>query len=119
MKKGFTLIEMVAVIVILGIIGVIAVTSIDNMLKKREEEAYDIQIQNIIDGAKMWAGEHVFELPESEGEYIIISLSDLKKPGYVKNDITNPLTEKQFSNSLKIKITVKNNNYTYEIIEEN
>lgn len=67
----------------------------------------------------MWASENVFNLPQNDGEYVIITLADLKRAGYAKEDITNPLTNEQFSNDLQIKITLQNNNYNYEIVEEN
>lgn len=117
MKKGFTLIEMIAIVVLLGILGLIAVVSIDKILKENQERAYNIQVQNIIDGAKLWANENVFQLPQNDGEFVIITLGELKNKGYIKDDITNPITNEQFNNNMQLKITVNNNNYNYEIVE--
>lgn len=118
MKKGFTLIEMIAVIVLLGVLGLLAVTNVDKILKDNKQKAHDTQIENIIDGAKLWASNNVWDLPSADGEFVILSLSQLKDAGYVKSDIKDPLTNEEFNNDLQVKITVKNNNYSYEIVEE-
>lgn len=117
MKKGFTLIELIAVILLLGVLSVIAVASIDRVLKENKEKAYNTQIENIKSSTEVWIGKHIFEMPSNNSEYIIITLKDLKDDGLVSDDITNPMTKEQFDNSLQIKITVNNNNYDIEIIE--
>ena len=48
MKKGFTLIELMAVIVVLGIIALIAIPMIANILKDSQESLFRTSIQNII-----------------------------------------------------------------------
>jgi len=117
MKKGFTLIELLAVIVILGVLGLIATTAISNTIKENGEEGYNIQIGNIIKGAEEWAHKHVFELPDKEGEYVIVTLGQLQNEGCAQADIRNPKTGKLFDQNMEIKITFKDNDYTYEIVE--
>ena len=116
-KKGFTLAEILGVIVLLGVISTIVVITVNNSLKTNKEELYQIQINNIITGAKAWASSNVFQLPSSDGEELTLTLAQLKQDGFVDKDITNPVTKEKFDDSLKIKITKIDNNYTYEIIE--
>ena len=116
-NKGFTLAELLGVIIILGVIALISITAITNTMKENKEELYNIQINNIIVGAKTWASSHVFELPEQDGESITLTLAELKQDGFVESDITNPKTNELFSNDLKVKITKIDNNYNYEVIE--
>lgn len=116
MKKGFTLIELIAVIIILGVLGLIATITISNELKESKERLYQIELDNIKNMARVWGTEHVFNLPSQEGEYIIITLGQLKEDGYANNPI-NPKTQESFSDNMQIKIKFINNNYIYEIIE--
>lgn len=51
-KKGFTLVELLAVIVILALIMGIAVVSIGNVLQTSKEQVMFENAQSIIDGAK-------------------------------------------------------------------
>lgn len=117
MKKGFTLVELVAVIIILGVLGLIAVVTISNTIKTNEENAYNLQINYIKEGAKNWAGKHVFELPDKEGEYLILTLLQLKQEGCVDDEIKNPKTNALFDDNLEIKIIKQNGDYVYEVME--
>lgn len=117
MKKGFTLFELLAVIIVLGVLGLIAIISVDKDIKNTKEQAYNTQIESIITGARTWAGKHVFTLPENEGEYLIITLGELKQSGDVEKEIINPKTKEPFDDNMEIKITRQNNDYVYEINE--
>lgn len=117
MKRGFTLIELIAVVAILAVLGIIATTTISNTIRDNGEKNYNIQIENIKKSAYDWAHQHVFELPDKEGEFIIITLGQLQNDGFAKDIIRNPKNGQPFDASMKIKITVKNNDYECEIIE--
>lgn len=116
-NKGFTLAELLGVVIILGVIATIATISISNSMKNSKEELYNVQINNIISGAKTWASENVFDLPANDGESITLTLAQLKQAGFVEADITNPKTNELFSDGLQVKITKVDNNYKYEVIE--
>lgn len=115
-KKGFTLVELIAVLVLLGVIGLIAIVTVNNELKENKEKLYNIQIDNIKRSAKNWAVDNVFSLPDNDGEFVIITLGELKQQGLFE-DAVNPKTNKPFDNNLQIKITLVENSYIYEIIE--
>lgn len=116
-KNGFTLIELLAVVVILGILGLLATTVISNTIKEKGDQAYNIQIGNIIKGAEDWTNKHVFELPNQEGEFIIVTLGQIQNEGFAKDVVRNPKNGMPFDQNMEIKITFKNNNYEYEIVE--
>ncbi|MDD3392767.1 MAG: DUF5011 domain-containing protein [Bacilli bacterium] len=115
MKKGFTLIELIAVVTILGIIAIIAIPSVDKAIKDSKNRMYELQVSNIEDGAESWATDNVLLLPDEEGETITITLAQLKVGGYVTEDIKNPLTNELFSNDMEIVITRYSNSYIYEL----
>ena len=47
MKKGFTLVELLAIIVILGIIGLIGVSVYNNVQKEASNKLYEEQLNEI------------------------------------------------------------------------
>jgi type IV pilus assembly protein PilA len=51
-NKGFTLVELLAVIVVLGIILVIAIPNIQQIITNARKEAYERQKKFIADAAK-------------------------------------------------------------------
>ena len=115
-KKAFTLIELLSVIIILGIISAIVTVTVNNELKESKQELYEIQLESIKDSARVWAADNVFKLPDLDGEYVIITLGQLKQEGF-SGSVVNPKTKEEFNDDLQIKITKQQNNYVYEIIE--
>ena len=61
-KKGFTLVELVAVIILISIISTLAIIPITNIVKKSKDEMYDAQINQIILAAENWASDHKIDL---------------------------------------------------------
>lgn len=112
MKKGFTLIELMAVIIILGIVGLIvfptAVSSINNSKKK----LYIEQVNQILTASDNWATKNINSLP-NEGETKILTVTDLKTAGLLKNEsIKNPLdSSKEMSANIIIYYDSEYNQY--------
>ena len=115
MKKGFTLIEILAVIVILAIVAVIVIPSIDRFLNRARDSAYDVQIDSIIASVKNWEADHPESLPRNNGDQYIVYLSELKIGNYVDQKLINPRTKEEFSNDLTITIKNVNGRHTYDV----
>ena len=71
-KRGFTLVELLAVIVILGILLMIAVPTISNVINSTKEKAVKSQAMLFLDSAKK-----ATLLNEENSEYIVYTLTDL------------------------------------------
>lgn len=55
MKKGFTLVELIAVIAIIGIILLISVTTISNTISDEKKETYKDSVEGIIQSAELYS----------------------------------------------------------------
>lgn len=71
-KRGFTLVELLAVIVILGVLLMIAVPAVQNVIKKTKNNATQKQAELFIDAAKKMA-----IIDEPTNDKVIYKLSDL------------------------------------------
>ena len=116
-KKGFTLVELLAVIVILSIILVIAVPSVNRYIKQSKEKAYNTQISTIIEAAQAYASANSGLLPRKEEFVVKITLGQLKSSGLIKEEVKNPNDDKYFDDALTIEIKKKGETYTYDIVE--
>ena len=113
-NNGFTLSELLGVIIILSIIGLISFSSIDRHLKEGRIKACKVQEKSIIEGAKTYLINYPNELTDSSK----ITIQQLEENGYIEEDLTNPMTDKEYSNNTYVEITKEagsNNKYTYKI----
>ncbi len=116
-KKGFTLVELLAVIVILSLILVIAVPSVNKYIKQSKEKAYNTQISTIIEAVQAYASANSGLLPRKEEFVVKITLGQLKSSGLIKEEVKNPNDDKYFDDALTIEIKKKGETYTYDIVE--
>ena len=116
-KKGFTLVELLAVIVILSLVLVIAVPSVNKYIKQSKEKAYDAQISTIIEAAQAYASTNLELLPNRENISVKVTLGQLKSSGLIKEEVKNPNDDKYFDDALTIKIKKNKENYIYEVVE--
>ncbi len=117
MKRGFTLIELMAVIVVLGILATISIISVDKIIKENKEETYKAQIATIEDAARTWGVKHIKELPDNDGETISVPLLYFKNDGIISADFKNPKTNKPFNNDLYVDISYEGGIYKYKVAE--
>ena len=116
-KKGFTLVELLAVIFILSLILVIAVPSVNRYIKQSKEKAYNTQISTIIEAAQAYASANSGLLPRKEEFVVKITLGQLKSSGLIKEEVKNPNDDKYFDDALTIEIKKKGETYNYDIVE--
>lgn len=114
-KKGFTLVELLAVIVILTLLALITTTSVTKIVSDSKTELSNTQIELIKSAAKIWGTENIKRLP-GPGECAYITLGDLKKYGIMDSSVNNPLNNQEISDALIIKISNALSEYGKEII---
>lgn len=114
-NKGFTLVELLAVIVILGLIALIAVPIVLNNIKKTKEDLYNTQIELIKAGALSYVTDviahpsvntTISSMVKSHDVGIVnIKLYELEEAGAVETNVMNPFCDgdnKYFSPDLTI-----------------
>lgn len=117
MKRGFTLVELLAVITILGLLSLIVVPVVDKIIKDNKEALYQTQVQNIEQSAKNWASENIFSLPENIGDYIDKTICDLESDGLLEIDVKNPKTDEMFYKDSYVRITKTDYGFEYEYVD--
>ena len=119
-KKGFTLVELLAVIIILGVLLMIAVPAVQNVIKKTKNNATQKQAELFIDAAKKMA-----IIDEATSDMLIYKLSDLDSD-VDKNRFTGMVVALKENGSYKYYIylndsvnkkTIGNNNNNNDIFE--
>ena len=93
-KKGFTLVELLAVIIIIGVIGLIVFPSAIESINNSKEKLYREQVDRILDATDSWSSSHDSLLPDntSNSTPIYITVDVLQKAGLLKKeDVKNPV----------------------------
>ena len=117
-RRGFTLVELLAVITILGILAVIVVPTVDRQIKKFKNDSYQQQVTMIELVAKNWGVDHRLELPTVEGELYYLKLEDLVTQGFLKDeDIIDPRNNQQMNGCILVNYDAAKDNYDYQYQE--
>lgn len=102
-EKGFTLVELLAVLIILTIIFVISVPLMTEILDQSKNTLYKKQIDTILDASYDYSLKNINYLPE-EDNVSYITLGELKYEGLIDYDLTDPETNERFQDELVISI---------------
>ena len=116
MKKGFTLIEMLAVILVLGVVSLIIIPRVNNIIKNQKRNLYEKQVERIEEVAENWGAKHTDLLPDYGSIYI--GLNELVTSGELKaSDLINPKTEEEMVGCIEIKLDEAHNQYVFNFID--
>ena len=116
--KGFTLVELLAVIVILGIVISIATPIVINVIDSSSEKLYEEQVQLIENTTEKWVIEHTGEVEREESFSRCVSIEELQAGGYISSsDVKDPKTGKPMNGCVKITYDVDHKQFIYEYEE--
>ena len=116
-NKGFTLVELLAVVAILMLLISVITPKVMSQLNMSEDVTQKEQINTLIDIAKIYTNQNTTKLPE-ENHTSIITIEELKQSELInKNEIIDPKTKEQITGC--IRITIEHNKYKYEYSKNN
>lgn len=114
-KRGFTIIELLAVIIILGIIAVIVIPTVNNILISSSQKLYDITTGRIENAAKDYMLEYKNDIVGLEINGVgFVYLNEMIEKGVIGGPVINPLTDEPFVATAGVLVTELANNYTFE-----
>ena len=102
-NRGFTLVELLAVIIILMIISLIIVNATFSIVDTSRETIYQTQINTILNATYDFSLKNLSYLPETNQKKYI-TLGELKWGGFLNTNITDPNTNEKFRDDLVISI---------------
>jgi uncharacterized repeat protein (TIGR02543 family) len=113
-NKGFTLVEILAVVAVLILIIAIITPKIFKQFQNAEKITNQEQINTIINIAKIYMNQNSELLPKEGREYNI-TLQELKNSGLIStSQILNPSTKQELQGYISVKYI--NNKYNYKYI---
>lgn len=129
MKKGFTLVELIATLIVLSIVALIVVPNIYDSIVEYREQLYETQLIAIETSTKNWVADHIDDenFPKNNDETIFVNLKTLEENGYIDENLKNPKNSTVFNDIVFTVVTCKvidkddyndkNYKYTYRVID--
>ena len=114
MKKGFTLVELLAVVIILGALALITFPIIDKSIKQSKEKALDRTIKSIIDASYEYSISN--DLGYSSN-YKKLEFETLINAGLLKEVMINPITDKELEGCVLYRWVDEYKQYEFEYSE--
>ena len=119
-KKGMTLVELITVLVVIGMIAVITIPTIIKTINKSKEQTTDIQEASIKEAANSYVSKNVGLNIFIDDSTITeeITLETLVNEGYLKGELKNLKTNKEYDLEKSIVIVSKNSvnkSYNYKL----
>ena len=115
-NKGFTLVELLAVVAILMLLVSVITPKVMSQLNTSKEVTQKEQINTLINIAKIYTNQNTEKLPENNS-ISVVTIQELKESGLInKNQILDPKTKEELTGCILIKD--ENNKYKYEYNED-
>lgn len=113
-NKGFTLVEVLAVVAIIAILAVAVTPLVSNYMQKGKDKYDDSLSDQFILAGKDFFSTFTNKLPKKKGESALVSLAELKALNIVKGDfIDSNNTKCSDEDSLVMVTNLGNNKYEY------
>lgn len=114
-RKGFTLVELLAVILVIALIATFALPQILTQFSNNSEELSERQIQMIEEAGLVYVelNNDDYAGKTSCVELKNLVVSDLLNEGFVKDALGN-----DYNNQKRLKVTSKNNRYTVKLVDK-
>ena len=112
-NKGFSLVELLAVVVILGLLAAIGIVATSSLVDKAKTNKMESQKNTVNMSAQTYMQNNKNLVPKIIGESKIIKVSDLRRANYLTENITNNKGESCMEKSYVRVYKLSNSEYTY------
>ena len=112
-RKGFSLVELLAVVVILGLLAAIGIVATNSLIDRSKAEKMDSQKNTVTMSAQTYMQNNKNLVPKIIGETSVIKVSDLRASKYLTEDIKNEKGESCMEKSYVRVYKLSNTEYTY------
>ena len=112
MKKGFTLVELLAVVILMGVLLAFTYPKIIDIKEKKEQEIDSAKVKLINNAALEYMNNNLNEYSQNIGEKHCISLETLDRENLIPIEIDDVLKK---YNYVKIRIGI-NNQHSYALV---
>ena len=115
-NKGFTLIEMLAVITIIVLIFILVVPKITTSLKNKKSDVDKTTENLVLSATKLYVSDHYSKFEKTSGNVYCMPLHQLVKIGYLEGPVKNVTDDKDITNGWSVKITY-DKEFEYELVD--
>ena len=110
-NKGFTLVELLAIVILLGIILVLTYPNIVELFERKNEEIDDAKLSAIYAAANQYIENNINEYPKEVGQTYCFNIKDLDSENLIPLEVENYIDK-----AIQVKIG-KSSNYN-KIVNE-
>ena len=112
-NRGFSLVELLAVIVVIGIISVIAIAGVSRYTDRARREKIGQNKKNVAMAAQMYVQANREKLPKLIGDASLLKVEELREKNYLKEDVTNANGETCMEKSFVRIYKLDDDEYSY------
>ena len=114
MKKGFTLVELLAVLTLLAFVAIIATPVMEELLTNSSRKTKDAQVKEIIEAAKKYVIKYDNEIDYDDDYEALVSLTDIKKSEFLNDEkMINAETNEEFNGCVYVKYNEETGKTSY------
>ena len=113
MKRGFTLVEMIAVILLMALISITVLPSILNQVNNKKEEISEASEKIIFSAASNYLNNKTITYPKLSGNTYCITLKELVQNG----ELSSPIKDIKSGNEISLNTIIKASLNTYSDYE--
>ena len=116
-SRGFTLVELLAVIVVLAVIALVTAPNIINLLNDSKTRLSETQEQQILKAARLYGNKNIILTDGNEPSEKELTIEQLINYGYLDDSVYDIETNKQI-NCYKIMVEWDGKKFNYSLAEE-
>ena len=116
-KKGFTFVELTAVVILLALISILGFNIITKSINNKKQDISDAMNKIIYEASNIYMGYNPNKYNKVDGNIYCIKLNDLTDLELLSDPIIDPITNKNISLDKYVKVEVNVNEYLYDIVD--